>query len=99
MVNQTIKDAEQFDEYLKRLPEVLAEFGGRILLAGKTVDTVEGDVPALDFVGVLEFPSVDDIWRFYHSEEYKPLKKVRHEISDSRLVLVEGQLMLPLADE
>ena len=99
MVNQTIKDPKQFDGYLKTLPEVLAKFSGRILLAGKTVKTVEGDVPALDFVGVLAFPSVENVWRFFHSEEYKPLKKLRHEISDSRLVLVEGQLMLPLADE
>ncbi len=39
---------------------------------------------------ILEFESMERLREFYDSAEYAPLKRLRGEVADSQLVVVEG---------
>ena len=39
---------------------------------------------------ILEFESVEQAKRWYHSEEYAPLKDIRLKTTNSQAVLVQG---------
>jgi uncharacterized protein (DUF1330 family) len=71
------------------VPAVIAQYGGRYLVRGGQVETVEGEwhVPRLV---VLEFPSMEQLKRFYYSAEYAPLLELRQKSTRSVLAFVEG---------
>ncbi|MEW5863714.1 MAG: DUF1330 domain-containing protein [Pseudomonadota bacterium] len=84
-----VKDAALFEEYRKRVPETIARFGGRYLVRGGALEPKEGDWVPKRLV-VLEFPSVEDARRWYHSPEYAPLLAMRLKAADTKAVIVEG---------
>jgi uncharacterized protein (DUF1330 family) len=84
-----ITDAAGFEDYRKRVPATIEQYGGRYLVRGGTLETIEGTWTPKRVV-LLEFPSVDQARRWYHSEEYSQLKALRHRTSRGSIVLVEG---------
>jgi uncharacterized protein (DUF1330 family) len=84
-----IRDPAGFAEYGKAVPAMIAAFGGRYVVRGAKVEHVEGALPIARLV-VLEFPSLAELKRFYHSPEYAPLLKLRLETTTSSVLFVEG---------
>ena len=89
IVDLNVEDAAGYDSYRREVPATLAKYGGRFLVRGGTSEVLEGDW-APKRVVVLEFPSMDALKRWYHSEEYKPLIKLRQTHSTGDLIAVEG---------
>ena len=89
VANISVTDPERYEGYRHKVPDVIAQYGGRYLVRAGTVVNVEGDL-GLDRFVVLEFPSVQDAWNFYKSPEYAPLLELRRETTLSRVVIVEG---------
>lgn len=84
-----VHDPALFEEYRKQVPATIARYGGKYLVRGGATDTIEGGwAPAR--VVVLEFPSLEQARRWYHSAEYKPLLAMRLKAAKSRAILVEG---------
>jgi uncharacterized protein (DUF1330 family) len=89
LVQVEVNNVEQYQEYGKRSPGIVAKFGGRYLArAGRTV-TLEG-TPAKSRVVVIEFPSLARAEAFYHSPEYVAARKLRVGAGDAQFVVVEG---------
>lgn len=87
--NITVTDPERYAKYRGQVAAVIEQYGGRFLIRGGALDRVEnGD--AFDRLVVLEFGSIEDARRFYHSKEYAPLLKLREEATRSQVVLAEG---------
>jgi uncharacterized protein (DUF1330 family) len=84
-----VSDPERYSEYAKGVPETIRKYGGRYLVRGGDLRPVEGEWPLNRFV-VLEFPSMDDLQRWYDSPEYAKLKQIRFETADTKMVWVEG---------
>ena len=84
-----ITDPATFQEYGRQVPATIAKFGGRYLVRGGSIEAVEGGWNPRRLV-VLEFPSMDQARKWYHSEEYKPLIALRQKGSRGKLVFVEG---------
>jgi len=84
-----VKDAALFEEYRKRVPDTIARYGGRYLVRGGAVESTEGGWAPKRLV-VLEFPSVEDARRWYHSPEYAPLLAMRQKAAETKAVIVEG---------
>jgi uncharacterized protein (DUF1330 family) len=84
-----VTDPATFAQYREQVPAVIAQYGGRYLVRGGQTATLEGEwhVPRLV---VLEFPSMEQLQRFYHSAEYTPLIALRQKSACSVLVAVEG---------
>ena len=84
-----ITDMEAFAEYGKQVPATVAEFGGRYLVRGGTIEEVEGKAPSPRMV-VIEFPSVEDARAWYDSDIYQPLVKIRQAASKGALFFIDG---------
>lgn len=84
-----VHDPAGFEEYRSRVVPVLEAFGGRYLVRGGALETLEGAEQRRRMV-VIEFPSMDAARGFYHSPAYAPVLQRRLDSAASDIVLVEG---------
>ena len=89
IANITVTDPVKFAEYGAAVPAVLAQYGGRYLVRGATVEVVEGSM-SLDRLVILEFPSIEAARTWHASPEYAPLLALRASASISNLAFVDG---------
>jgi len=89
IVDVTVTDLKEMEEYRKQAPATLAKYGGRFIVRGGAHQTVEGDWKPNRLV-VLEFPSMEQARRWYDSEEYREPKAIRLRAGHANLVFVEG---------
>jgi len=89
IVDNEVTDPAVFEEYRKQVPATVEKYGGRFLVRGGQVQTLEGDWKPKRIV-VTEFPSIEQAWRWYDSEEYRELKALRSRSARGSVVLVEG---------
>ena len=71
------------------VPPTLEQFGGRYIVRGGDVQTLEGewDPPR---VVVIEFDSADQARRWWESDLYAPAKSLRQRSAHTEMILVEG---------
>jgi uncharacterized protein (DUF1330 family) len=85
-----VTNAQQYGEYAKRSPDIIAKYGGRFVArAGRTV-TLEGPA-ARSRVVIIEYPSFERAQAFFESPEYQQIKKLREGAANAQFILVEGQ--------
>ena len=84
-----IHDREGFAAYREQVAAVIERYGGRYLVRGGAVHPLEGDF-GLKRLVIVEFPTLDAARRFYGSEAYAPLLKLRAGSTVSQVALVEG---------
>ena len=89
IVEVEVTDPGGFEEYRKLVPATVQQYGGRFVVRGGAVETLEGDWQPKRVV-VLEFPSLEQAKRWYNSEEYRDPKALRFKTAKSKLILVEG---------
>jgi uncharacterized protein (DUF1330 family) len=82
-------DPGDYSEYVRQTPATIAQFGGRFVIRGGRAEDLEGDWHP-DRIVVVEFPSVEQAKKWWHSAEYSALIPIRQRNSTSRLILVEG---------
>jgi len=84
-----VTDPQTFEEYRKQVPAVIAKYGGKYLVRGGAVESLEGGW-APKRVVVLEFPTMKQALEWYRSKEYGPLIELRQKASRGSLIAVEG---------
>ena len=84
-----VHDPALFEEYRKQVPATIAKYGGKYLVRGGATDAIEGGWAPARLV-VLEFPSMEQARKWYHSAEYKPLLALRLKAAKSKAILVDG---------
>ena len=84
-----VDDVETYKKYTAETPGLIQKYGGRFLVRGGEVQTLEG-APFKDRLVLLEFPSKEAVERFYRSPEYQKVMKLRHASAESRFLLAEG---------
>jgi len=84
IANVIITNPERYERY-----KAHSEFGGRYLVRGGNLEMVEGDLGLQRFV-ILEFPSLEQAKKFYHSPEYQKVAEDRMASATSHIALVEG---------
>jgi uncharacterized protein (DUF1330 family) len=89
VVQIDISNPEQYGEYMKVTPGLIAKFGGRFIARGGRSVTLEGP-PARSRVVLVEFPSFERAQEFYNSSEYEAARKMRAGAATAQFVLVEG---------
>jgi uncharacterized protein (DUF1330 family) len=89
IVGVRIRDPERFEEYRAMVPATLSPYGGRFLVRGGAMQTLEGDWQPPRMV-VLEFPDAERARSWWASPEYAEAKALRQATADTRMVLVEG---------
>ena len=90
IVEENVTDPEGFQKYRQGgVATTIQHFGGKILAAGGTSETLEGNWHPTRLV-ILEFESVEQAKCWYNSQEYAPLKDIRLKATNSQAVLVQG---------
>lgn len=84
-----VVDADLYVEYARRATEIESRYGAVALVAATAAEVVEGEWPAERIV-VLEFPSLDAAREWYRDPDYQELIPLRHQATESRVLLVEG---------
>ena len=84
-----VKDAERYAKNRDLVQPTLDPFGGRFLVRGGNVETLEGSWNPQRLV-IVEFPSFEKAKEWWGSEEYRPAKIVRQETCDTEMILVDG---------
>ena len=83
-------DEAAYSEYRRRFDDILAGFGGRILVNGGNAQAMEGNWTPTRLV-VLEFPSADHARAWLASPEYGEIAPIRHKHAKTHfLTIVEG---------
>ena len=88
IIKANITDPEQFLEYAKLAPALVAKYGGRYRSMRGEVEQLEGN-PDNRKVVVSEWPSMDTAREFWNSDEYRELKKLREGAAEIDVHLVE----------
>jgi uncharacterized protein (DUF1330 family) len=89
VVEVDIHDARRYEDYKKLVAPSLEGFGGRFLVRGGKVQTLEGDWAPSRFV-VIEFPDAERARAWWASDGYAPAKALRQATSTTQMILVEG---------
>ncbi|MFN2387403.1 MAG: DUF1330 domain-containing protein [Thermoanaerobaculia bacterium] len=89
VVEITVTDPAGFEPYRLAAPATVAAYGGRYLVRGGRVETVEGDWKP-GRLAVLEFDSAEQARRWYESPDYREVRRLRENAADFRMVIVEG---------
>ncbi|TAK82171.1 MAG: DUF1330 domain-containing protein [Betaproteobacteria bacterium] len=84
-----VTDPALYEEYRKQVPAVVTKYGGRFIVRGGKAEPLEGGWSPKRFVA-LEFPSMEQALKWYRSEEYAPLIRLRQTASRGKLIAVDG---------
>jgi uncharacterized protein (DUF1330 family) len=98
VVQITVNDPVAYERYKELAPPAIAAYGGRYLLRGGSVKTLEGGWNPGRFV-ILEFPDREHAQSWWDSAEYAEAKALRYACADSEMILVEGPSFDPAALE
>ncbi len=89
IVESVITDQAVFDDYLERVPPVVAAHGGKYLARGGATQVVQGDWTPNRIV-VMEFDSAERVRAWQDSPDYTELKAMLNRSSNTNLIIVEG---------
>jgi uncharacterized protein (DUF1330 family) len=84
-----VTDWTRYREYTKATPEVIARYGGRFIVRGGQITTLEGE-PEMRRLVVIEFPSLARAQEFWNSSEYTKVKELRAGAAVGQFLAVEG---------
>ncbi len=89
IVDLDVTDPEKFAKYREQVSPLIEAYGGKYIVRGGEHEVLEGGWNPNRLV-VLEFESAAAAKKFWDSDDYAPVKKMRHESAQSNIVLVEG---------
>lgn len=85
-----IVDPVDYKKYTDRVPEILAKFGGKVIVRGGPFNILEGPKKFERHV-IIEFPSMDQAIACHRSPEYQEASAFRlGGAGINELVIVEG---------
>ncbi len=84
-----VTDPEKYEGYKERIPAAVTKFGGRFIVRGGNIITLEGPEETRRVI-VIEFPSLDQAQAFYDSEDYQAAKKFRDGAAEAQFLAIEG---------
>ncbi|WP_441252758.1 DUF1330 domain-containing protein [Tardiphaga sp. 71_E8_N1_1] len=76
VIELDVENGPSLDEYEREVTKHVVAAGGRFLVRGNNYRPIEGDWHPKRLV-IVEFPDVDAIERYYHSDANQTLKKTR----------------------
>ena len=84
-----VTDPAKFQEYVSQVPATVEKYGGKYIVRGGAIEKAEGDWEPSRMV-VIEFESMEQLKKWYHSQEYSGPMQLRHQSANSNVLFVEG---------
>jgi uncharacterized protein (DUF1330 family) len=89
IVEIDIVDPVGYEEYKKQAAATVHKYGGKYIVRGGPVETLEGDWKPKRIV-MLEFESVHRAKEWLNCEEYRQPRKMRHRTAKTKMIVVES---------
>jgi uncharacterized protein (DUF1330 family) len=89
IVEIDIVDPAGYEEYKKLAGATVERYGGKYIVRGGPMETLEGDWKPKRIV-VLQFESTQRAKDWLNCEEYCEPRKMRHRTARTRMIVVEG---------
>ena len=83
-----VRDPERYKDYVSTAKPAFERFGAKFLARGGEYHVMEGSSRPRNVV--IEFPSVQAARDCYDSPEYQAAKRIRQEVADADMLIVEG---------
>ena len=90
IVDTKITNEAEYEEYKRLAKPIVEKHGGLYRVRGGTLDIIEADLWTPTRIVVVEFPDMNSARAFIDSEEYAPVKKMRHQNAECTLFIVDG---------
>ncbi|MBE2258347.1 MAG: DUF1330 domain-containing protein [Candidatus Accumulibacter sp.] len=71
-------------------PAALAHYGGRYRACGGRIEVLEGGWSTPERLVIVEFDSLEQARKFYHSPEYQAARAARNDAAEMNVLIVEG---------
>ncbi len=84
-----VTDPVGYEDYKKLSGPSVEKYGGKFLVRGGKVETIEGEWDLKRFV-ITEFESMEQLHKWYNSPEYQEAMAIRVRTSTANMVFVEG---------
>jgi len=84
-----VTNTEKYKEYMAKTPETINKYGGKFVARGGAPITLEGN-PENRRVVILEFADSETAKKWYFSEEYQNVKKLREGAANASFVVIDG---------
>lgn len=92
VIRAVIHDRDRFiSGYGTEVAKLVERFGGKYLVRTPQVTALEGITDQHNSVVISEWPSLEAAQRFWRSEEYQEVKKLREGIADCYVLLFEAE--------
>lgn len=89
VVTIEVNDPERYERYKKDAPQSIEKYGGRYLVRGGALETLEGTWSPRRLV-ILEFPTLQRAKAWLNSSEYSEARALRHACAKTEMIVVEG---------
>ena len=89
IVEIDIVDPAGYEEYKKLAGATVERYGGKYIVRGGAVETLEGNWKPKRIV-VLQFDSMQRAKEWLNCDDYREPRKMRHRTARTRMVVVEG---------
>jgi uncharacterized protein (DUF1330 family) len=83
-----VRDTERYKDYVAAGKLAFDKYGARFLARGGAYTELEGVARGRNVV--IEFPSLQHAVDCYNSPEYQIAARIRQEVADAEMVVVEG---------
>ena len=90
IVDTKIHDAARYEEYKSLARPIVERFGGEYVVRGAPFDLVDAELWSPTRIVLLRFPDHASARAFIDSDEYAPVKQIRHDSADSTVLIIEG---------
>lgn len=90
IVDTKISDLDAYETYKAKAKPLAEKHGGIYRTRGGDMDVVETDLWAPTRIVIVEFPDMQSARAFLDSEEYQPVKAIRHANADCTAIIVDG---------
>ena len=89
IVRGKVTDMQRFVAYIKAVPAVVEQYGGRYLVQGGELEILEGPSDESKIVIHL-WPDAEAARAFWSSPEYLEVKRLREGAGEFQVALIEG---------
>ena len=86
-VYKDLKDMESIKKYAEKALPAIKKYNGKMLVRGGKAETIEG--PSSPRTVLIEFDSMEEALKCYHSSEYQDAMKIGGEFN-RHIQIVEG---------
>jgi len=90
IVDTKINDPEAYEEYKALAKPIAEKYGGIYRTRGGELEVLESDLWSPTRIVVVEYPDMESARAFANSEEYAPVKAIRHANAECTLLIVDG---------